>query len=114
MYVRAETRKERADAFNRFECRDLGAVGRAARNGGAEQPVFPSRTGRRLDRGRVRVILRRAARLAGVSAAMNHPNIAINRSDLSLRPIQWPFQQHRSVEGESQRRSTFFFQCDPR
>lgn len=34
---------------------------------GPEQLVFPSRTGRRLDRGRVRVILRRAARLAGVS-----------------------------------------------
>ena len=34
---------------------------------GPEVPVFPSRTGRRLDRGRVRVILRRAARLAGVS-----------------------------------------------
>ena len=31
-------------------------------NAGAEDPVFPSRTGRRLDRGRVRVILRRAAR----------------------------------------------------
>jgi integrase/recombinase XerD len=34
---------------------------------GEEDPVFPSRSGKFLDRGRVRVILRRAARNAGVS-----------------------------------------------
>ena len=34
---------------------------------GAEDPVFPSRSGKRLDRGRVRIILRRAAKQAGVS-----------------------------------------------
>jgi len=33
---------------------------------GAEQPVFPSRSGKLLDRGRVRVIVRRAAKRAGV------------------------------------------------
>jgi hypothetical protein len=33
---------------------------------GAEQPVFPSRSGKLLDRGRVRVIVRRAASRAGV------------------------------------------------
>jgi integrase/recombinase XerD len=33
----------------------------------ADQPVFPSRTGKALDRGRVRVILRDAARRAGIS-----------------------------------------------
>jgi len=34
---------------------------------GAEAPVFPSRSGRCLDRGRVRIIVRRAARRAGVA-----------------------------------------------
>jgi integrase/recombinase XerD len=34
---------------------------------GAEDPVFPSRTGRSLDRGRVRAIVRQAAERAGVS-----------------------------------------------
>jgi integrase/recombinase XerD len=34
---------------------------------GAEQPVFPSRSGRTLDRGRVRVIVRHAAEQAGVA-----------------------------------------------
>jgi integrase/recombinase XerD len=33
---------------------------------GPEAPVFPSRSGKQLDRGRVRVILRRAAKQAGV------------------------------------------------
>ena len=32
---------------------------------GAEEPVFPSRSGKSLDRGRVRVIVRRAAKRAG-------------------------------------------------
>jgi integrase/recombinase XerD len=36
----------------------------------AEEPVFPSRTGRLLDRGRVRVIVRRAAKRAGVADAV--------------------------------------------
>ena len=35
-------------------------------NASQEAPVFPSRSGKRLDRGRVRVILRRAAERAGV------------------------------------------------
>jgi integrase/recombinase XerD len=38
---------------------------------GAEQPVFPSRSGKSLDRGRVRVIVRRAARRAGVADAVS-------------------------------------------
>src|SRR6266581_8422652 len=33
---------------------------------GAEKPVFPSRSGKTLDRGRVRMIIRRAAQRAGV------------------------------------------------
>ncbi len=33
---------------------------------GPEKPVFPSRSGKRLDRGRVRMIIRRAAQRAGV------------------------------------------------
>jgi len=40
-------------------------------NAAAEDPVFPSRTGKRLDRGRVRVILRRAASRAGVAEAIS-------------------------------------------
>ena len=36
-------------------------------NAGTEAPVFPSRSGRCLDRGRVRVILRRAAKRAGLA-----------------------------------------------
>jgi integrase/recombinase XerD len=35
---------------------------------GAEEPVFPSRSGRPLDRGRVRAILRKAANQAGIDA----------------------------------------------
>jgi integrase/recombinase XerD len=38
---------------------------------GAEQPVFPSRSGKLLDRGRVRVIVRRAAKRAGVPDAVS-------------------------------------------
>ena len=38
---------------------------------GAEEPVFPSRTGRSLDRGRVRVIVRRAAKRAGIADAVS-------------------------------------------
>jgi site-specific recombinase XerD len=40
-------------------------------NAGAEEPVFPSRTGRLLDRGRVRVIVRRAAKRAGIADAVS-------------------------------------------
>ena len=36
-------------------------------NAGAEEPVFPSRSGKSLDRGRVRMIVRRAAERSGVS-----------------------------------------------
>lgn len=36
-----------------------------------EAPIFPSRTGKCLDRGRVRVIVRRAAQRAGVAAAVS-------------------------------------------
>ena len=38
---------------------------------GAEDPVFPSRTGRALDRGRVRMILRQAVGQAGVAGAVS-------------------------------------------
>jgi len=41
------------------------------RNAGAEEPVFPSRSGKSLDRGRVRVIVRRAANRAGVGEAVS-------------------------------------------
>src|SRR5262249_49091989 len=37
----------------------------------AEDPVFPTRTGKRLDRGRVRVIVRRAAERAGVAEGVS-------------------------------------------
>src|ERR1035441_2576678 len=37
----------------------------------AEGPVFPSRSGRALDRGRVRTIVRQAAEGAGVDAAVS-------------------------------------------
>lgn len=40
-------------------------------NAGAEEPVFPSRSGRFLDRGRVRIIVRRAAKRAGVGEAVS-------------------------------------------
>ncbi len=40
-------------------------------NAGAEDPVFPSRSGKLLDRGRVRVIVRRAAKRAGVADAVS-------------------------------------------
>jgi integrase/recombinase XerD len=56
--------RTRSIALNAGIWKQLAALRGTA---GPEQPVFPSRTGRRLDRGRVRVILRRAARLAGVS-----------------------------------------------
>src|SRR5438477_370975 len=38
---------------------------------GAEEPVFRSRTGRRLDRGRVRMIVRQAAGRVGVAGAVS-------------------------------------------
>ena len=38
---------------------------------GAEEPVFPSRSGKLLDRGRVRVIVRLAAKRAGVADAVS-------------------------------------------
>jgi integrase/recombinase XerD len=38
---------------------------------GAEEPVFPSRSGLALDRGRIRVIVRQAAERAGVAAAVS-------------------------------------------
>jgi integrase/recombinase XerD len=44
---------------------DLASIRGAA---GPEDPVFPSRSGRPLDRGRVRVIVRQAARRAGIDA----------------------------------------------
>jgi integrase/recombinase XerD len=40
-------------------------------NAGAEEPVFPSRSGRLLDRGRVRVIVRLAAKRAGLVDAVS-------------------------------------------
>jgi integrase/recombinase XerD len=40
-------------------------------NAGAEQPVFPSRSGKLLDHGRVRIIVRRAAKQAGVVDAVS-------------------------------------------
>jgi hypothetical protein len=38
---------------------------------GAEEPVFPSRSGRALDRGRVRMIVRQAAKRAGVEGSVS-------------------------------------------
>jgi integrase/recombinase XerD len=38
---------------------------------GPDEPVFPSRSGRFLDRGRIRVIVRRAAERAGVTALVS-------------------------------------------
>src|SRR5205814_1309244 len=37
----------------------------------AEQPVFSSRTGKLLDRGRIRIILRKAATVAGISGRVS-------------------------------------------
>ncbi len=48
--------------------RDLTELRRAA---GREAPIFPSRSGKPLDRGRVRMIVRQAARRAGVDAAVS-------------------------------------------
>ncbi|HYW48246.1 MAG TPA: tyrosine-type recombinase/integrase [Bryobacteraceae bacterium] len=47
---------------------DLAALRGAA---GAEDPVFPSRSGRALDRGRVRMIVRQAAKQAGVDVGIS-------------------------------------------
>src|SRR4029453_12731917 len=53
---------------------------------GAEKPVFPSRSGKRLDRGRVRIIVRQAAERAGGADRVSphwlrhaHPTDALER-----------------------------------
>jgi site-specific recombinase XerD len=56
--------RTRAIALNTAIWMQLAALRGTA---GPEAPVFPSRSGKRLDRGRVRVILRRAAKQAGVT-----------------------------------------------
>ena len=59
--------RTRAVAIPDGLARDLVALRAAGYCPGADQPVFASRTGRPLDRGRVRAILRDIARRAGIA-----------------------------------------------